>query len=285
MAVKFRKFRLEQARPGMVLGSDVISARGKIMLSANTMLTDKLINRLTCWGFDNIEVVEDDSLNEKLKNRRMTKRLQLNRQYEQTVAVVRKAFEEMRQHREVPLEQMEKLAEDTLGTLVAAPGVLGYLHSLRSMDNYTFQHSVNVGVIVGVLGKWLGYEGELLKNYVLAGLLHDVGKALVPLEILNKPGKLTRSEMEMMQRHCVFGYEMLRRAKVTSQEILTGVRQHHERLDGSGYPQGIRGDKIRTCARIIAIADTYDAMTSDRIYRESVAPFGAIKTQIGRAHV
>lgn len=278
MTVKYKRYVIDDLKPGMVLGTDVLSARGKVMLSANTVLSEPMLRRLDSWGYDSAIILEDDALSDEVRGQRLSERVIFNAKYEQTVTMVRHAFDEIRYFREVPLKQMQDLSDNAIVTLASTPGVLGYLHSLRSVDNYTFQHSVNVAIIAGVLSRWLGDDGERQKDFVLAGLLHDVGKAMVPLEILNKPGPLLVDEMEVMQRHSDAGYEMLRKAKVLSDEILAGVLQHHERLDGTGYPLNLRGDQISKCARVIAIADVYDAMTSDRVYRGSLTPFVVIKT-------
>jgi putative nucleotidyltransferase with HDIG domain len=264
-----------------VLGTDALSAKGKVMLSANTVLTGANIKRLATWGFDSVIILEDDTVSDTVREKRLSERVMFSVRYEQTVSAVRNAFDEIRYFKEVPLKQMQDLSDNALVSLAATPGALGYLHSLRDVDNYTFQHSVNVAIIAGVLSKWLGDDAERMKNMVLAGLLHDVGKAIVPEEVLNKPGPLTTSEMSVMKQHSDYGYEILKKAKVLDDDILAGVWQHHERLDGTGYPGGLRETNVMPSARLIAIGDTYDAMTSDRVYRSKMTPFAATKTLFG----
>ncbi len=278
MALKYKRYGVEEIKPGMVLGTDAVSVQGKVMLSANTVLTEATIKLLGVWGFDSAIILEDDTVSDEVREKRLSERVLFNAKYEETVSLVRHAFDEIRYFKEMPLKQMQDLSDNALVTLTATPGALGYLHSLRDVDNYTFQHSVNVAIISGVLSRWLGDDDERMRDMVLAGLLHDVGKALVPLEILNKPGPLTPAEMEVMQRHSAYGYEMLKKAKVLAGDVLAGVWQHHERLDGSGYPRGLRGGNVLPSARIIAIGDIYDAMTSDRVYRQKLTPFHVIKT-------
>ncbi len=278
MAIKYKRSLVEELNPGTILGTDVLSTGGKVMLSANTVLGAANIKRLAAWGFDSVIVLEDDAVSDTVREKRLSDRVQFNAQYEQTVSLVKNAFDEIRYFKEVPLKQMQDLSDNALVALTATPGALGYLHTLRDVDNYTFQHSVNVAIIAGVLSKWLGDGTERMKDMVLAGLLHDIGKAIVPSEVLNKPGPLTTSEMEVMQRHSDYGYEMLKKAKVLADDVLAGVWQHHERLDGSGYPRGLREGNVVPSARIIAIGDIYDAMTSDRVYRRKTTPFVVIKT-------
>ncbi len=261
MALKYKRYVVADIKPGMILGTDAVSDRGKVMLSANTVLTEAMIKLLENWGFDSAIILEDETVSDAAREKRLSERVLFNAKYEETVSLVKNAFDEIRYFKEVPLKQMQDLSDNALVTLTATP-----------------QHSVNVAIISGVLSRWLGDDSERMRDMVLAGLLHDVGKALVPQEILNKPGPLTPAEMEVMQQHATYGYDMLKKAKVLAGDVLAGVWQHHERLDGSGYPRGLRGGNILPSARIIAISDIYDAMTSDRVYRSKMTPFHVIRT-------
>lgn len=126
-----------------------------------------------------------------------------------------------------------------------------------------------------VLGKWMGYAGQNLKELILAELVHDIGKTLVLLEILNNPGRLTDIEMEVMKTHTTLGYQMICNLNIP-QSVMLGTLQHHERSDGSGYPLRVGSSKIHEFAKIIAAADIFDAMTSDRVYRAKISPFTVV---------
>jgi len=148
---------------------------------------------------------------------------------------------------------------------------------VQRRDDYTFHHSLDVAVLCGVVGRWLGYKGEELKDLVLAGLLHDIGKTQIPLEILRKPGKLTPEETKIMQLHTTRGYNLVKELDLPA-AVTYAVLQHHEREDGSGYPLQVTGDKIHPFAKLIAVIDIYDAMTCDKVYRKKVTPFEAVET-------
>jgi putative nucleotidyltransferase with HDIG domain len=197
--------------------------------------------------------------------------------YEDTVSLLRDAFTKIRFFNEVSLAAMRELINDSIEPLINSNGVINHMQMVRRQDDYTFHHSVNVAVICGMLGKWLGYSGDDLKDLMLAGLLHDVGKTQIPIEILNKPGKLTPEEMEIMRLHTIRGYHLVRGMSNVSRGVIYGVLQHHERFDGSGYPFAVPGDKIHKHAKIIAIADIYDAMTSDRVYHRKASPFAVVE--------
>lgn len=147
------------------------------------------------------------------------------------------------------------------------------MNQIRSSDEYLYTHSMNVAMLSMLIGKWLKYEDKKLQALVQAALLHDIGKIKVPLEILNKPGKLTDAEYEEMKKHSEYGYRMLEEKGNISMDICLAVLMHHEREDGSGYPIGAKSNRIHDFAKIIAVADIYDAMTSERVYKERESPF------------
>lgn len=268
---------IQDVKPGMVLAKDILSARGMVMLSANTVLTEQSIERIGCWGFVTLDIV-DSNLNSDIRNENTEAKKNFALQYTTIVDIVKDAFQSVRYCKRLPLDKLRDLADQVTESLSNAKGVINYLHILQVVDNYTFQHSVNVALLSGLFGRWLGVEEGELKALVFAGLLHDIGKTQIPLAILNKPGALTKNEMDIMQRHAVLGYEILKKSELVMPNVSEAVWAHHERLDGSGYPRGLAGNQIHRNAKIIAIADIYDAMTSDRVYRRSVTPFDVIET-------
>lgn len=148
--------------------------------------------------------------------------------------------------------------------------------SLRTRDHYTFEHSVNTAVIAMMVGRRLHYSERELRGLGLGAMLHDLGKVFIPLEILHKPGKLDPREWEIMQGHSRKGYEVLSRQWEISLVSSHCALQHHERLDGSGYPRGLRGTEIHEWTHITAIADVFDALTAERAYKRAVSPREAL---------
>lgn len=150
------------------------------------------------------------------------------------------------------------------------------LHNLRSSDDSVYSHSLNVAMISRILGKWLKWSASDLDNLVIAGLLHDIGKLMIPPEILNKEDKLTDEEFEMIRWHPRAGYELIKDLNIDSR-IKKAALQHHERCDGSGYPMKASEIILDDFAMVIAIADVYDAMTAARKYRAPLCPFQVIR--------
>ncbi len=151
------------------------------------------------------------------------------------------------------------------------------LMNIKSFDDYTFTHNINVATISCLIGQQIGLSHDQLKELGMGGLLHDVGKLKIPLAILNKDGKLSDEEFKEMKRHSTYGYEILQKAKDLSENVRLVALQHHEKVNGKGYPKGLTGETISRNARICAVADVYDALTTDRPYRTAMAPYDAVK--------
>lgn len=155
-------------------------------------------------------------------------------------------------------------------------GMMNMLFNMRNIDSSTYTHSLNVSIIARVLGTWLGWSEADLDMLTLCGLLHDVGKSVIPNEILTKPGKLTDDEFRIMKKHPILGYQILENQDIDV-KIKLAALEHHEKCDGSGYPFKKKREDLSSMSMIISIADVYDAMTADRCYRPGMCPFDVIK--------
>jgi len=155
--------------------------------------------------------------------------------------------------------------------------VLASLSDVRSYDGYTFSHSVNVCVISVMLGLKSQLNEKQLYELALGAMLHDIGKTQVPEEILLKPGRLTEEEMDVMKQHTTFGWQILRSCEEIPLSSAHVAYQHHERPTGLGYPRGLTSEQTIQYAKIVAVADAYDAMTSERVYQRGMLPYEALK--------
>lgn len=151
------------------------------------------------------------------------------------------------------------------------------INEIKEADSYLYTHSINVATLNGLLGSWLGLDEVKINKLVKIGLMHDIGKLRVPQMILNKPGKLTDREFEIVKKHSVNSYNMLIEMGEFDTEVLEAVKFHHERENGSGYPSGLNSSEIPLFAKITAISDVYDAMVSKRCYKEPVSPFDVLQ--------
>lgn len=171
---------------------------------------------------------------------------------------------------------IKNVANDIVESLLRNPDALVSLSQLKSYDNYTFVHSVNVSILITSLAKTMGFPEEKLVDLSMGGLLHDVGKMRVPEQILNKPGKLTDTEFSIIKRHPEFGYKTIIDQRGISDLTKKIVLQHHERYNGKGYPYGLKGERIHEVGLISAITDVFDALTSDRVYKAAWTPQKAL---------
>jgi putative nucleotidyltransferase with HDIG domain len=186
--------------------------------------------------------------------------------------LVRAAMRDARMGRAVELEQVEPVVQQITESILRNPGALAGLLRIKTKDDYTFLHSVTTCALMVAFCRSVGMESETTRQAGLGGLLHDIGKALVPDAILNKPGRLTEEEYAIIKRHPKDGHDILLESGSFSAITLDITLHHHERVDGSGYPQQMQGACINTLTQMAALVDVYDAITSDRCYRKGVPP-------------
>lgn len=197
--------------------------------------------------------------------------------YKQARKVTRHILDEIRLNSFVDTDKAKHIVNDCVGSVIRNPDALLWLSKIRSRDEYTSEHCLNVCIMAIAFGRQLGYEGSDLTELGLCGLLHDVGKMKVPDEVLNKPGALTDEEFDIIKTHTEHGRELLLAAGSDSARAVEAAWCHHERPDGKGYPRGLKGNEISRMALVIAIVDAYDAMTAERCYKPAKTPTEALK--------
>lgn len=259
----------DRLRAGMVLARPVFSRQGLTLLEPGVVLTDKAIEDLKSWGILHVDIQREEIDTGAGAAFIATYRATLD-----SVAV---AFEKVRKFKEVPIAECRELVENHIALMVDVSGVLDTLHRIKSHHENTFQHSLNIAILAGILGKWLGFQGLKLKDIILAGLLHDIGKVLIPAEVLSKQDALTAKEAELIRQHPDEGYKLLIPMPEMAEEVKLGVLQHHEREDGSGYPLGLRRDMIHLFAKIIAVADLYEHLSSVEGEKAGTPPLAAME--------
>ncbi|CAM5318453.1 HD-GYP domain-containing protein [Thauera mechernichensis] len=191
--------------------------------------------------------------------------------------IVRDMMTDIRLGKQIELEKIEPLVERIVDSIFCEPDALAPLARLKEHDAYTFQHSVSVCALMVAFARTLGLDRPTIREIAIGALLHDVGKAKVPDAILNKPAKLTDAEFDKMKSHVVQSKIILQASPGISQIALDVAAQHHERFDGSGYPNKLRGDEISLYGQMGSIVDVYDAITSNRVYHKGMAPTEALR--------
>ncbi len=192
--------------------------------------------------------------------------------HDEALEYARKFIDDVKNGKTIQLEEAEPMIGNVIDSISSNEPAALTLAFLKRYDEYTYTHCINVNLYSLLLGKSLGLDRKKLEKLGIAAMFHDVGKGLVPNEVLNKPGKLSDEEFEIMKGHSMKGLDVLKEVKGLDLSILRGVVEHHERFDGTGYPRKLKGEKIHPFARIIAIADVYDALTSVRVYKKAMTP-------------
>ena len=197
--------------------------------------------------------------------------------HEQATALIHSVMEDVHLGRSIDTEGAKEIVADMAASVLRNPDALVCFTHLKKKDDYTALHCLRVSILALVFGRHLGLNEGELNLLGIGGLLHDIGKMRVPDGILNKPGKLTEREFEIMKSHVPLGVEILQRTKSVAAKSIDVTRQHHERFGGVGYMSGLKGDQITEFGMIAAIVDVYDAITSDRIYQEGISALDALK--------
>jgi len=196
--------------------------------------------------------------------------------FNRTLRTAQRIMENFKNSGEADIQAGSSAVEDIVNSVSRNANALLAITKLRTQDNYTFLHCINVATAAVIFAKHIGYEGSGLHTIGLAGFFHDLGKMEVPLEILNSPRRLTPEEFSVMRSHPTIGYEHLRKIPDLSNLVIRGALEHHERINGKGYPDGKKGDEISPAGKILAIVDVYDALSSRRVYKEPMAPHSAL---------
>lgn len=261
---------------GCFLGDDVYTAGGNMIVPEDTLITEYIVKKLHEFKIKKVYIYKTNAIHgdEYLDNSVIS---DAQKKYIEDVNIAKIMIQDLAAGKELDFSKAEDVSEHIYSKLNDCSSLMDCVNSVRIADEYTYSHLLNVSVYAMLLAKWMGLSNNQVKDVVMAGLLHDIGKSQIPLEILNKKGPLTPSEFEIMKKHTVYGYEMIKNNKDISNDVKRAVIMHHEKEDGTGYPFGIKGDQKNLYSKIITVADIFDAITSERVYRGRQTPFEAFK--------
>lgn len=261
-----RRVSVDSIPVGVRLARTIFSSDGGVLLEKGVELRDSYVQLLKKRGISEVYVEDDISqgiqVNDVIRDETRN----------EAVVLVKKMMTGYNFSLTEDVEKVKAMVNKIIDELINNKDILYNLTEIKSVDDYTFEHSVNVCILSLITGIGLGMDTERLKELGIGAMLHDIGKLYIPREILKKPSQLTVDEFEEIKKHTVLGFELLKksdRLTMTSAYIALG---HHERYDGSGYPLHLKNESIQIFARIVAIADVYDALTSDRVYRKKLKP-------------
>lgn len=291
--IMMKRQKVSELKPGMILAEDVYTLNEQLIFQKDLILSDKAITRLEFYDIMSVKINDDlpmDDSNSSMPEesatvfgsysdhiKSSTEFKEFHAKFERGVSSFKSSINNIVE-KNMPLDTQMLLEEvsEVFDIKNGKINIFTMLHNMRQYDDSTFAHSMNVSLICMVFASWLHMSEEEIQTAILSGLLHDVGKLLIPDSIIKKPNKLTPQEFEIIKTHPTRGYEVLKDKNI-SIHIKNAVLMHHEKCDGTGYPLGLTSEKIDPYAKMVAIADVYDATTSARIYRGSLCPFQVIE--------
>ncbi len=285
---------IDKLEPGMVVAEE-IKLNDKVFIASDVKLTDRLIEKLKKLledfsikddvkifnpeRYKNIDImlpVHNKSKNVNIRSNQNV--LGVEMYFQAYTRVLGELFTNINYKADDIIKEIKKLSMDIQMDLHYPAPVVKNIVLYGSGGDYLYRHSVNVSILSFMLGKWLGLSGSELELLTYSALLHDFGKTKLDCSTLNKSTKLSPSEFKHIMLHPILGYEFMKKIPSVPEDVLQGILMHHERLDGSGYPLKLKEERIHNFAKIIAIADIFEAINSNRIYKKRRSPFEALET-------
>lgn len=288
MAKKSRFVRANKLQNGMTIDVSVKDRTGRTLIAHGAVLDDFMIEALPRLGIHGVFVSEGEDDPEEIvvsdKAKQVIEKLEVpdRTKVKLTESVKKRVVKGVQfLYSDTDSKDFEEttnnIANDLMKAIMDNDAIAFDISMLKVSDEYTFKHSVDVATMAMVIAKTYGLSKKEIYEIGIAGLLHDIGKSKIPKEVLNKQDKLSDEEFELMKMHSLYGYRILQEKGSISQPILLGVLQHHEKINGKGYPLGVGDDKISLYARIISIADVYDALVTERPYKKAFTQRDAIE--------
>lgn len=295
--IKRRFVSVRLLKSGMIIDQSFVDKTNRILIARKTALDDFLINELRKMGISGVYIREGEEEPEDLNNeitpqaQEVIEKLHVpDRTKVQLSESVKKRVSEGIQFIYSDTENSsfvntaETISDELMKAITENDAVALNIDALKVSDEYTFKHSVDVATMAMIVAKQEGMDENDIYHIGVAGLLHDVGKSKIPNEILNKPGRLTEDEFAIMKQHSVYGYRILKEKEGIPNEVLMGVLQHHEKINGNGYPMGVPNQQICSYARILSIVDIYDALVTERPYKKGFSQSDALEMIMSMTH-
>lgn len=269
-------FSIFECPDGYEIADDVFSRYGSMVVSKNTIVNEYIRQKLKNFKVDRIAVFEPALLKNSVGNPKAAF-IATKRKYLKGINSVKVIINDLAAGRVLDYKKINEISDSFYQNMDSNFTVIECLNQIKGADEYTYSHCVNVSLYSMLIGKWLKLPENEIKLLLNAGILHDVGKSKVPMEILNKRGPLTQREFDVIKKHSVYGFEIIKDIPDINEKVKNAVLMHHEKENGTGYPFGARSTGISYLAKIISIADVFDALTSERVYKNRLTPFDTFR--------
>ena len=258
--------------PGMVLNEDIYNRDSILLLASGAVLSVERIQIIKRLGYRDVSIKENENGSTEKLLHLDPKYLHFQKSYQESREEVIRLVRHISNGNNIDIEHANCIPRSILKEFGSHSDLFAYMSMVTRLDNHTYGHCINVSLICSLLCQWLNLPADVTRDAIVAGLLHDIGKTKINQAILLKPGRLAAQEWEEIKKHTIYGHQILVDASAPD-NVSKGVLYHHEREDGYGYPNGLTGPYIPVAAKIISIADMYDAMTANRPYRDIICPF------------
>lgn len=257
---------INKVKENDVVGRSILTQSGQILLREGMKLSPSYINKLKQLGVLFIYIVDERLGDILVDDERLTQLKQVT--MKSMSGIMKNVYSSDSKKLGQSLETVDNMIE----YIIKFGNVNTSLYDIKTYDNYTYLHSLDTCIMSAFLGLSSGFNEWELKQLGVGAILHDIGKTKLPLKIINKQGKLTKEEYDEVKNHTIYGGEMLRKNYTISNSIINIVEQHHERIDGTGYPKGLKGNEITKLSKVVCICDVYDAVSNNRCYRTKFSP-------------
>ncbi|MFF2531200.1 HD-GYP domain-containing protein [Brevibacillus sp. NPDC058079] len=274
-----RLVSIAKCEAGMQIGKPIYTDNGTVLIGEGVSLTQRMIDSLSNRGVGMVYIKDkltaDLTITEDIP---MELRIEASKSINETFSSISDSNHKWNKVVDnLNTDKLQQVLKTMIAELKKSGSALSLLTNIHIHDNYVFAHSVNVTIYTLAMAVKLGLDDKKLNDLAIGGMLHDIGKTMIPLEILNKKDKLTNEEFNEIKRHTEYGFEILRGQSSVPLLAAHCAFQHHEKLDGTGYPRKLKGNEIHQYAKIMAIADVFDALTSHRSYRNAMLPHDAME--------
>ena len=274
-----RRLNFNQLEEGMIVAKN-IEQNGTILLKKDNPITKQMIEKMQGLYFLGIVEVYTNKVPKKKTEAEIKKEQEhkkIEAEFKEISLKLQKTFRQMISEDSIAMNEIREFSQKIQDELKPSSVVLKNIVLYGSGTDSIYRHGVNVAALSALLGKWVGLQKAQLNLLVYSAILHDFGKTKVDRDILNKEVSLSRNEFSHIKTHANAGYQIIKKISFLDKSVSYGVLMHHEREDGSGYPLGLKGEAIHPFAKIIAIADVFDAINSDRGYKKKKPPFEALQ--------
>jgi len=271
MEMEKKYIHIYQCKQGDILVDNVYDDCGILIGAKGEVINEHVINRLKTFRIRQVSVY--DSQNEENTEKGGSSFDEFKKDYRKDLNFMKQLLDDLDEGRKLDYEKVECISNSIYSKINSISNIVECMNEVNNMGEYTYTHSINVSLYALLLAKWLKLSEEETRNVVTTGILYDIGKSRISRDILNKKGSLLPEEYEQIKHHANIGYQLSKDIPQLTDEIREGILMHHEREDGKGYPSGIKGDNINRYAKIISVVDVYDALTSERVYKNRSTPF------------